>query len=235
MSDSQIGRGGCDEGFRSFHRRGGRRDPALVCRRRSGSYDGGPLASLCYRAALAHDARASATEVCTRAINEESLAAPDRAATFVNRGIVYMSAGHFADADDDFDTALEISAKPARWLAQQGFPAAPRRQRPRCAAVHSEGHRRRCRAPGAGDLSPAAWPMSRWAIIAPLMPTCAARRRLSPAGRCRGSISRPIGWRSADRSTGAEIGVGRQRQHRHRRACPVSDTASRKCPLHGRS
>ncbi len=33
---------------------------------------GGPLASLCYRAALAHDARASATEVCTRAINEES-------------------------------------------------------------------------------------------------------------------------------------------------------------------
>ena len=82
---------------------------------------GGPLASLCYRSALAQDGRSFAVEGCTRALNEESLARPDRAATFVNRGIVYMSAGRFAEADADFDTALRISDNlPDGWL-NKGF------------------------------------------------------------------------------------------------------------------
>ena len=82
---------------------------------------GGPLASLCYRSALAQDGRSFAIEGCTRALNEESLARPDRAATYVNRGIVNMSGGHFTDADADFDRALRISSNlPDGWL-NKGF------------------------------------------------------------------------------------------------------------------
>ena len=82
---------------------------------------GGPLAKSCYNAALSADARASAVDGCTRALDEESLATPDRAATYVNRGIVYMSGGRFAQADADFDKALRLSANlPDGWL-NKGF------------------------------------------------------------------------------------------------------------------
>jgi len=82
---------------------------------------GGPLASLCYRSALAEDGRSFAIEGCTRALNEQSLAGPDRAATYVNRGIVNMSGGRFADADADFDAALRINGNlPDGWL-NKGF------------------------------------------------------------------------------------------------------------------
>ena len=82
---------------------------------------GGPLAKSCYNAALSADARPSALEGCTRALDEESLPTPDRAATYVNRGIVYMSSGRFALADADFDTALRLSANlPDGWL-NKGF------------------------------------------------------------------------------------------------------------------
>jgi tetratricopeptide (TPR) repeat protein len=82
---------------------------------------GGPLASVCYRSALAQDGRSFAIEGCTRALNEESLARPDRAATFVNRGIVYMSAGRYSEADADFDTALNLRQNlPDGWL-NKGF------------------------------------------------------------------------------------------------------------------
>ena len=82
---------------------------------------GGPLAKSCYNAALSADARASALEGCTRALDEEALPAPDRAATYVNRGIVYMSGGRFVQADADFDAALRLSANlPDGWL-NKGF------------------------------------------------------------------------------------------------------------------
>jgi tetratricopeptide (TPR) repeat protein len=82
---------------------------------------GGPLAHLCYRSAIAQDGRSFAVEGCTRALTEESLARPDLAATYVNRGIVYMSGGRFTDADADFDAALRISGNlPDGWL-NKGF------------------------------------------------------------------------------------------------------------------
>lgn len=78
---------------------------------------GGPLSHLCYKAAVAADGRVSALEGCTRALQEESLATPDMAATYVNRGIVLMSGGRFSDADSDFDAALRIGGKlPDGWL-----------------------------------------------------------------------------------------------------------------------
>ena len=82
---------------------------------------GGPLAKVCYDHALAGDARSFAIDGCTRAIEEEGLLAPDKAATYVNRGIVYMSAGRYALADADFDSALKLnSTLPDGWL-NKGF------------------------------------------------------------------------------------------------------------------
>jgi tetratricopeptide (TPR) repeat protein len=82
---------------------------------------GGALSHLCYQSALAADGRASAIEGCTRALQEESLAKPDLAATYVNRGIVFMSGGRFTEADADFDSALRLNGDlPDGWL-NKGF------------------------------------------------------------------------------------------------------------------
>lgn len=82
---------------------------------------GGPLAKVCYDHAVAGDGRSFAIDGCTRAIDEEALAGPDKAATYVNRGIVYMSAGRFALADADFDAALKLNENlPDGWL-NKGF------------------------------------------------------------------------------------------------------------------
>jgi hypothetical protein len=70
---------------------------------------GGPLSYLCYQSALAGDGRSSAVEGCTRALDEEALATPERAATYVNRGIVLMSGGRLGEADADFDAALKMN------------------------------------------------------------------------------------------------------------------------------
>jgi tetratricopeptide (TPR) repeat protein len=82
---------------------------------------GGPLARVCYDHAVAGDGRSFAIDGCTRAIQEEALAGPDKAATYVNRGIVYMSAGRYAQADADFDAALTLNQSlPDGWL-NKGF------------------------------------------------------------------------------------------------------------------
>jgi tetratricopeptide (TPR) repeat protein len=82
---------------------------------------GGPLSTLCYQSALGADSRPSALDGCTRALNEEGLATPDRAATYVNRGIVLMSGGRLKEADADFDSALKLNhGLPDGWL-NKGF------------------------------------------------------------------------------------------------------------------
>jgi len=82
---------------------------------------GGPLSQICYKSALAGDGRSVALEGCTRALEEESLTKPDRAATLVNRGIVLMSGRHYAEADGDFDAALRLDGQlPDGWL-NKGF------------------------------------------------------------------------------------------------------------------
>lgn len=82
---------------------------------------GGPLSYMCYKSANSADGSPAALEGCTRALDEESLTTPDRAATLVNRGIVLMSGGHYAEADGDFDSALKLNQKlPDSWL-NKGF------------------------------------------------------------------------------------------------------------------
>jgi tetratricopeptide (TPR) repeat protein len=82
---------------------------------------GGPLSHICYESALAGDSRPAALEGCTRALEEEALTTPDRAATLVNRGIVLMGGGNYAEADGDFDAALRLDRRlPDGWL-NKGF------------------------------------------------------------------------------------------------------------------
>lgn len=82
---------------------------------------GGPLSENCYQAALAQDSRPSTIDGCTRALTEEGLLDPDRAATFVNRGILQMSAGHLTSADYDFNQALTIDASLSDAWLNKGF------------------------------------------------------------------------------------------------------------------
>jgi tetratricopeptide (TPR) repeat protein len=82
---------------------------------------GGPLSRICYEAALSGDDRRSAAEGCTRALQEEGMAARDRAATFVNRGIIFMAQGRDADADADFDAALAVNRDLADAWLNKGF------------------------------------------------------------------------------------------------------------------
>ena len=82
---------------------------------------GGPLAEGCYEAASSKYDSRFAIEGCTRALAEEGLAPPDRAATLVNRGIVYMARGQARSAEADFDAALAIDASLADAYLNKGF------------------------------------------------------------------------------------------------------------------
>ena len=90
---------------------------------------GGPLSTICYQSARSGDGRSSAVDGCTRALQEEALSATDRAATHVNRGIVFMSAGRYAEADTDFDAALRLNATLADGWLNKGRDALPLIQR----------------------------------------------------------------------------------------------------------
>lgn len=82
---------------------------------------GGPLAKNCYESALSRDGRAFAVDGCTRALNEEALPTADRAATYVNRGIIYMVAGRASLADADFDKALTLDTSLSDAWLNKGF------------------------------------------------------------------------------------------------------------------
>jgi tetratricopeptide (TPR) repeat protein len=82
---------------------------------------GGPLSRLCYESALSRDSRSLAVDGCTRALQEEGLLGPDRAATYVNRGILYMVAGHGNLAEADFDAALALDRDLSDAWLNKGF------------------------------------------------------------------------------------------------------------------
>lgn len=82
---------------------------------------GGPLAEGCYKAANSKYTSRFAVEGCTPALFEEGLAPPDRAATLVNRAIVYMARGQAKAAEADFDAALAIDARLADAYLNKGF------------------------------------------------------------------------------------------------------------------
>ena len=82
---------------------------------------GRSLASACYDASMAPITPRFALFECNRAIEDELLTSEDRAATFVNRGILRMKARDDRGADDDFDMALGIHDGNAEALLNKGF------------------------------------------------------------------------------------------------------------------
>lgn len=70
---------------------------------------GGGMGRECYVAAeLKRDYRSS-IDVCTRALTEESLSRRDRAATLVNRGIIFMHAREMERAIADYRAAIRTA------------------------------------------------------------------------------------------------------------------------------
>jgi hypothetical protein len=102
---------------------------------------GGPLSQNCYEAALAAAPGKFAIDACTRALNEEGLLGPDRAATYVNRGILQMSAGRISSADAEFRPGVGDHRKVVGRLPQQGILAHQGRQGAGSPTAASEGHR----------------------------------------------------------------------------------------------
>ncbi len=53
----------------------------------------------------------SAEETCTRALREETMTRANRAATYVNRGVLRMREGLYSEAIDDYQKALDIQSE----------------------------------------------------------------------------------------------------------------------------
>lgn len=71
--------------------------------------------------------RAEALQICTLALDNEPLSLHEAAATFVNRGVLYLGARDYAHAIQDFDQALRME------------PALPEAHANRGAALIGEG------------------------------------------------------------------------------------------------
>ncbi|HXZ68471.1 MAG TPA: tetratricopeptide repeat protein [Alphaproteobacteria bacterium] len=68
---------------------------------------GSSLARQCYEAAMTGSGTGAA--LCERALDDNEMTARDRAATLVNRGIIYNAARQLDLAIADFDAALQIN------------------------------------------------------------------------------------------------------------------------------
>ena len=62
----------------------------------------------------------AADEVCTRALREQAMNRENRAATYVNRGVLRMREGRYDDALADYATALELKPEMGAAYLNQG-------------------------------------------------------------------------------------------------------------------
>ncbi|MEE4300743.1 MAG: tetratricopeptide repeat protein [Pseudomonadales bacterium] len=81
---------------------------------------GSPRAETCFQSALSGDDSLPAIELCTAALLNDPLAPQDRAATYVNRGILQSRRGRHQDAYDDFSRALEMERALVHALINRG-------------------------------------------------------------------------------------------------------------------
>ena len=82
---------------------------------------GGGLGRECYLAAESATTSRSAIEACDRALNDETQSRNDRAATYVNRGIVHMQAKALNAAITDFDAAIRTQPQTAEAYVNKGI------------------------------------------------------------------------------------------------------------------
>ena len=78
---------------------------------------GNSTARDCYEAAIARSADRISFYHCNLALDQEALDAQDRAATLVNRGVLYLRNRNYRSARRDFDAALKTDVNNAEaWL-----------------------------------------------------------------------------------------------------------------------
>lgn len=78
---------------------------------------GGTYAYSCYQAADGDGSSTASLDACSRALSEEGLTPQDRAATYVNRGILQLRRANLDRANSDFDAALKLNPnEPEAWL-----------------------------------------------------------------------------------------------------------------------
>ncbi|HEV2043121.1 MAG TPA: hypothetical protein VGR05_00435 [Sphingomicrobium sp.] len=78
---------------------------------------GNSTARDCYEAAIARSADRNSFYHCNLALDQEGLDARDRAATLVNRGVLYLRGHNYRSAGRDFDAALKADSNNAEaWL-----------------------------------------------------------------------------------------------------------------------
>jgi tetratricopeptide (TPR) repeat protein len=81
---------------------------------------GNGLAAGCYQAAEFGANPKTGIASCTRALGDENLTVQDRAATYVNRGILKARIGNTAGALDDCDQGLAMNAKMGEGYVDRG-------------------------------------------------------------------------------------------------------------------
>lgn len=67
----------------------------------------------CYEAAIARSADRNSFYHCNLALDQEPLTTQDRAATLVNRGVLYLRGHNYRSAGRDFDAALKTDVNNA--------------------------------------------------------------------------------------------------------------------------
>ncbi|MGB3723293.1 MAG: hypothetical protein WA979_10820 [Pacificimonas sp.] len=72
---------------------------------------GSTTARMCYEAAEYKRNDASSLKICDEALQERALTSKDKAATFVNRGIIKMRRREFVSALEDYESALELNGR----------------------------------------------------------------------------------------------------------------------------
>lgn len=82
---------------------------------------GGGMGRDCYLAAETATPTRAGLDICTRALEEEALSLNDRAATFVNRGILRMQGKDLNAAISDFDSAIRTRPQTAEAYVNKGI------------------------------------------------------------------------------------------------------------------
>lgn len=82
---------------------------------------GSGLARICYEAAESGRATSDGFESCDRALSEQALSIRDRAATFVNRGILNMRERRIPAAIGDYEAAIRLKSDLAEAYVNKGI------------------------------------------------------------------------------------------------------------------